>query len=1027
MLLSLIFLLLQNGIFIQEAKFSTLSFNGLYIKIDEKIEISIKNITIFDSNETKKTAINYKNIQSYLKSISHTTEWFQSITVENLTYKDINASFHFKEGKDSFFIANSNDINISSSIFLNENSIHLKINHFTDRTRDISIRGNLYFNAKEIAIYSKLNFNIANEAKLTLFSFADTKKLFYKIKSHTDLKKFQHIIQLANLPKAVNFWVYDAIDMSSISIESFYGFLKYDKMDEAIKNVHIKIDIKNLNYTYNLNLDAIHTKHTLLEFKEGILYIFPKEAYSYGNFLGKSWIKIDFTKKEELLTLHLLFNAMLNKDILKILEAYKIKLPFLQKSGIVNTDLTIEIGLRNIDIDAKGTFTTKKANFDYLGLNIDIFDAVIKVDNYDVSIKNMYAKYQDIAKVYVDLNYNAKHSKGKILFRVEDIALAGVTNVKIEDPLTAVYNITPNGDFIDIAESEWQYKGELIKIDDVRISLDLNKFLLTIPATFVTLPNITTAFVSGSVHLKTLLSNLKLDILTFHYDGVEFTQSNTPINIQYIDNKMIFSSDDTIHFSLTGSKYKINNLYAILEDKEVSLKHTEIEIGKYITTKIYAKYNIKTKKSHVSLSKFILKDPNSNKILYTKKKILIGITNSDNSIKLDSKEIGASFSAQDTGWCLKINSLNRIVNNSPFLKKFHISKGNFTLYKNKNDKYTRFKSNIVYPFKILVSNGIPVDNYSLKGKIYKEKVYVTLNDTLNIEVKDTIDVALNHSVVNIFEAIRMSQNIENTATQSKPLDISLTTKESYIYVDEHRKILYDALTLKFQNKVFLANLEYKGAQAGVKLKDKKFNLFGKNFNDKFMNELFSLSKFNSGSLDFAIEGSLNNYKGVLYINKTNIKEYKMLNNILAFVNTVPSLITFSVPGYSNKGLFIDNAYLKFSAQNNIFNLSDIYLHSKEIDILGKGSVDFNTDKMDITLNLKTDLGSSLSQVPVVGYLILDGDRLSTTLSIKGDISNPEIKSDIAKEVIVAPLNIIKRTLSLPFKLIKDAIDDNKSK
>ena len=1027
MLLFLIFLLLQNGIFIQEAKFSTLSFKGLYIKLDEKIEISVKNITIFDSNSTHNTPIKYDHIHNYLKSISHTTEWFQSITVENLRYKDINASFHFKEGKDSFFIAKSNDINISSSIFLNENSIHLKINNFQDKTRDISIRGNLYFNAKEIAIYSKLDLNIANEAKLTLFSLVDTKKLFYKIKSHTDLKSFQHIIQLANLPQAVKFWAYDAIDMSSISIESFYGFLEYDKIDEAIKNVHVKLDIKNLNYTYKLNLDAIHTKHTLLEFKEGILYIFPKEAYSYDNFLGKSWIKIDFTKEEELLTLHLLFNAMLDKNILKILEVYKIKLPFLQKSGIVNTNLTIKVGLRNIDIDAKGTFTTKEANFDYLGLNIDIFDAVIKLNNYDVSIKNMYAKYQDIAKAYVDVNYNAKYSKGKILFKVEDIALAGVTNVKMADPLTAVYNITPTGDFVDIAESEWQYKGELIKVDTARIPFDLNTLLLTIPATFVTLPNTATAFVSGSVHVKTLLSNLKLDILTFHYDGVEFTQSNTPINVQYIDKKMILSSDDTIHFSLTGSKYKINNLYAILEDKEVSLKHTEIEIGKYITTKIYAKYNIKTKKSHVSLSKFILKDPNTNKILYTKKKILIGITNSNNTIKLNSKEIGASFSAQDTGWRLKINSLNRIVNNSPFLQKFHISKGNFTLYKNKNDKYTRFRSNIVYPFKILVSNGIPVDNYSLNGKIYKEKVYVTLNDTVNIEVKDKIDVALNHSVVNIFEAIRMFQNIESTATQSKPLDISLTTKESYIYVDEQRKILYDSLTLHFQNRVLWANLEHKGAQAGLKLKDKKFNLFGKNFNDTFMNALFSLSKFNNGSLDFAIEGSLNKYKGVLYINKTNIKEYKMLNNILAFVNTVPSLITFSVPGYSNKGLFVDNAYLKFSAQNNVFNLSDIYLHSKEIDILGKGSANINTDEIDITLNLKTDLGSSLSQVPVVGYLILDGDTLSTTLSIKGNMSDPKIKSRIAKEVIVAPLNIIKRTLSLPFQLIKDVIDSNKSK
>ena len=1026
LLLFIIFIVLQNGIFFKEINFSTVSINQLYIKWDEKVKISIHDINISDSDQNDSLVIQPDTIQNYLRAISHTTEWFKSITVQNLTYKDFKASFHFKQGEDSFFIAHSKDINISSSIYLEENIVHLKLNHLYDKLRDITAKGSLYFDANETAIYSDINISIAKEADLTLFTKVGTEELFYKIKSHKALKSFKHIIELANLPKEVKYWAYDAIDASSISLDEFYGFVQFNNLNEALKNLHVKVDLKNLNYTYHPELDAIHTEHTELSFKNGILYIYPKEAYSYGHYLGKSWIKVDFTKKEELLTLKLLFDAMLDKNILNILKTYEIKLPFLQKSGDVATDLTIKVGLRTIDIDARGTFTTKKANFDYIGLNIDIFDAIIKLDNYDVSIKNMYAEYKDIVKANVDVTYNAKQAKGEIFFKVKDVNLSGVTNVKT-NPLNLSYKINPLGDSIEVAPSKWNFKKQIISVEKTILPFNLNNFMLSIPTVAVEIQNIGTLFLSGSLNVKNLYTDIDIDILKFSYDGVETTQSNTPLNLKYIDNKMILTSKEKIYFSVAGSPYVVNDFFASLEDEILSLKHIELEIGKYITTKIYAKYNLKTKKSHVSLSKFILKDPNTDKTLYSRKKILIGIHIIDDHIRINSKEINAEFISLSTGWRLKISSLASIVKNSILLQKFQISKGDFTLYKNTNDKYTRFKANIEYPYKILVSKNIPMDKYNIKGKIYKEKVYVTLNDSVNIVVKDKIDIDLNHSVINILEIVRLLKELETDSSSDKTLDITLKAKSSSIYVDDKRKILYDNINLQFKDKTLISQLKYKEGEMGFQLEDKNIHVYGKNFNDEFMNALFSLSKFNDGYLDFSVDGDVEKYSGVFYINDTNVKEYKMINNILAFVNTVPSLVTFTIPGYSNNGLLIDKAYLKFSSANNLFYLTDIYLNSKEINIVGKGIANLNNNTLDITLNLKTDLGSSVSKVPLVGYVLMDGDNISTNLSIKGDMAEPTIKSLVAKDIIVAPVNIIKRTLSLPYKLIKDALDTNLSK
>ena len=76
------------------------------------------------------------------------------------------------------------------------------------------------------------------------------------------------------------------------------------------------------------------------------------------------------------------------------------------------------------------------------------------------------------------------------------------------------------------------------------------------------------------------------------------------------------------------------------------------------------------------------------------------------------------------------------------------------------------------------------------------------------------------------------------------------------------------------------------------------------------------------------------------------------------------------------------------------------------------------------LNLRTDLGSSISKIPLVGHILLGEESVSTSLKITGSLENPDVSTQIAKDIAVAPFNIIKRTLMYPFGLFKD---DEKSK
>ena len=185
-----------------------------------------------------------------------------------------------------------------------------------------------------------------------------------------------------------------------------------------------------------------------------------------------------------------------------------------------------------------------------------------------------------------------------------------------------------------------------------------------------------------------------------------------------------------------------------------------------------------------------------------------------------------------------------------------------------------------------------------------------------------------------------------------------------------------------------------------------------------MDKLFALSKFKSGKLSFSMHGTTKDYKGLMHIKNTTILDYKILNNILAFVNTIPSLVTFSLPGYSKNGLEVKSAYINFNSKDDVFDISDISLDSKEMDIVGRGTASFAKNEIDIKLNLISDLGSSVAKIPVVGYILLGEDSISTSMKISGKLNDPSVKSLIAKDIAVAPLNIIKRTLLLPFHLFE---------
>ena len=1020
--LSIVFILLQNGIYIDDLSVPNLKIKKLYIKWNKNINVTVDEINIIKESSSKSKSINYKEINEYFKKIVLFNNWFEQIIVNKITFNEISASFKYIKNKNGFLNIYSKDFSLKSSLFFESKLFNIKIDEFHDHKRKISVNGNIIFDAYSLELTSSLNTTINNEIFLNILFNATRDKLFYKINSLKDIKSVTYAIDLFNLDSRVRYWIVDAINASTISLTSAYGWLDYKHINEAYKNIYASAILKKLNYTYDQKLDAIHTVDTAVEFKDGVLNIRPHDAYTYGFFLDKSWLKIDFTTKEELLTLYLMFKGIVNNDLLYLLNRYDIKLPILQNSGTVDTNLKLTVNLRTIDVEAHGDFFSKKANFRYLGLDIDVTDAYITLDNFNVGIKDMLSKYKTIATAKVNVEFDAKNKKGVIDFKVDDINFKelGISLKKQDKPLNVSYHISPIQDTIEIDNSVWNFYNQTIKVAKVNVPFDLDTLRAKIPATLTKIDKTTSAYISGTASFKPNNIDLNIGLLNFSYNNIKMAQSNAELTLSYANENIKIESADKILFNIENFNPVLSNISIDIKDKKVFFNNIDLALEDIANTKIKGFYNANTNKGSINLVNLDIQDKEIKKIIKNQNNLNILIDKNKRKTTLTFKDLDLSYIHNNKGWILKSNSIKKLAKHSDILNQYSINNGDFILSKNTNDKDIKFTANIDYPYKILIKNNKPVEKYNIVGKIENKtnNIYLNINNSVDVAIKKEIEIKADNIGININDILKYFNDQTTTSDSTKKKDIFLNLTNSHLWISKNRHVISDTIDLQYFNNITTAQLAHKEGKAGFKFDNNLFHLYGEGFNDDFMDNLFALSKFQGGKLSFSMNGTTSEYDGIFYIHNTVILDYKILNNILAFINTVPSLVTFSLPGYNKNGLAVRSAYADFHSKDNTIKFKNIYLDSKEMDIAGRGNLSFKRNEIDLILNLKSDLGSRVNKIPVVGYILLGDDTISTSLSITGKLDNPNIKSLIAKDIIVAPVNIIKRALYAPFNLFK---------
>lgn len=1022
--LLVIFISILNGVEINNLRLPSLIVEKLYIKWDQKLIIRAQKIeVILPKTEEKEQNYRKKVKDSFdiLKNIYQIADLLQDVDLKTVHINDTQLSFRYKRGEKSFLVVRTKDLHILTDIDVTKEQSIVHINKFENSDKTFHLHGTAVIDNKKEKLSSQLELTLLNDTNMTLLISMDTQKLFYKLQSRKAIGNLPSITKMAHLPSYLNRWIYDAIKMKDASLQQFYGFVEFAKPEDFMRHIYADAHLESLQYTFDTRLAPIITSSTHLIFSNGVLHIYPKDARFHVQELPKSYLDIDLNPNKYLLCLYLQDYLSLDRDVVNLLKTYKVDIPFMQTTSKIDTHLNLFIKLKNFNVDANGSFALEHGAFVYKNMNLNASNAFLTLKGSQVDIKNLTLVNKESFETNISGSLNPTKHEGRLEADITQFQIDAVSLSK-KQKVHLIYNVLPKEDKIFVSQSSLQYKDTLYDLASFTFNFDLNTLIAKLPKVEIGVENKFLGSLWGDINLNDFTAALNLNILKLQNKKVKLDQNMLALSLK-VNKNIEISSKEKSAWQVGENKISLGATKILYANNKVQIAKTDLTADTFSSTFVLD-YDLNKSLGEVVLQKVALQNEFLAKFFNKQENYALSVDNTKKDTAITFKKYNTTLLLKENNlWSLTCKDFSKIYKNVPLFKDYNITNGDITLASTNKEGEFLFDGSLQYPYKFLVKNNIPLDKYRFSGSYSDEKTDITINNELHVRLNNGIKIQANHLGFNIPAFVKF-KNEHIFAQTKEQASITAQAKESYLYFSSNRKMLADTLNVQYCDSELTAQLQHAKGKAGFNLnKYGIFYLHGSNFNDTFMEKLFATSRFSSGALSFTFNGAFEEFSGIIEIQNTILQEYKALNNVFAFVNTVPSLVTFSVPDYSQKGLHVENMYVGFTSKKGVYDLSDLSLASKEIKIYGKGKMNLNSDTLDMDLNLKTDLASKASQIPIVGYILFGKESISTSLKVQGSIYDPNVSTSVAKDMIIAPLNIIKRTLLFPIELFSPSKKD----
>ncbi len=1028
---SVLFVSLLNGIYIDRLILPGIQIDALYINWNEKLRLSASNIRIKKQKSAEQKPFDPKNLKKAIKVLTLYNNWFETVDVTSLTYNDLHLSFEYLADDKSHLHAVSPYIEIDSDFLFGPDATLITINYLNALEQNSSLSGNIVFDPSDIALYVQIEAMVAQSADLKVHAIINTKAVSVEIEGISPIKELGPIVDLFHLHKDVTPWIVDCSKGTYLNLHTLKVRYEYDHPEALLNSIYASFDYQGFVYTFQPGLEPIRTRYTDFVFEDGVLNIFPRYATYCGQETKSSWLDIDFNPEDEpVLTAYLQAPFVLNDDIVFLLNYFKIALPFKQLSGHTEADLTLKVPLLSVSVDARGRFNVNQGQFLYKGIDLNISDSAIIIHNSNVDVTQFNAAFEEKLKASAKgyLNFSTgktdlKFKAEKVFYSKDDITLELDKNAP---ELLIHYKLSSAEESLSFSPSAWNINNTLIKIDAFKAPFDFQTFSADIPSTEISIKGLLHSYVSGHLDLTNQHYQFDMDIDDLTYKTIRLDQDNLKVSLKQQAHTDLFT-DAQSHWLIDQTPLVVAPFHIMPDQSTFSILKGHFLLDDVIQSDMSGSYDLKEKKGLFDLQNFSFDNKKLGDLFAADDTIQINIEEDNNTTHFSIEKLNMYFKIRESGWHLDLYSLEQFSQNSPLLQEYNITKGAFSADSKTGSYPFIFKGHVDYPYSLLIEQERPGSRYTLTGSLNEEETVVQVNEEINVTINDSIHIASDNVGFNLSEIVRFLNEHQNDTDKRDTNDsiaLYIDATHTFLTLGSDRRILADNLSIQYKNNHLNAQLHHLQGDAEMELVNNQFQLHGKSFGEKFITHLFKSSQFKGGQFSFLGGGELSAFDGIIKLENTTIRNYILLNNLLAFINTIPALVTFSVPQYSQSGFKVNEAYAALSYHNKVLSIDAIKVDGKEMDIFGDGTLDYNTNTINMELSVKTQAGSNFGKIPLIGYILVgDNETAMTSFTLRGDLDNPEIKNKMAKDIVIAPFNILKRTLQLPFLFLFPNSDD----
>ncbi|MDD5211624.1 MAG: AsmA-like C-terminal domain-containing protein [Sulfuricurvum sp.] len=1023
-----IFVALLEGFTISHLKFGDIKFEQLYLKWDNRLTVKVALIDLNDLHRDNEP-LTLKPLSKITNTIRWMQQWVWTIDIQTIQYHDILTSIHYRKNLPGNVSITFKKEHLNGNFILSSTALKMSVLSKKDSSITLNSTLDLYLEAQKLNAFAQLT--LPNTPTLNFYARGDQTKITIDATADRPFTTINDIVDFFEIDPKTKPWITHYAKADKLSLHQCHGSFLYDNPQQLMQSLVIKASVDNVQYTFAPTIAPIIAPKVDLVFQKGILAIYPQQAHFYTLPTQKSYLYLDFNPKHILLNAHILTDkGQLNDSILNVLHYYNIIVPIRQNSGTCNVDLNLIIDLNNFNTTAKGKFIPDKSELQLENFIFQTVGGIVTLDTSKVSFGGFDATYKNSLHAKVDGSFDAHTGKGDVqVLPISCTPTGDATLIALStqlSPTKAIYHIDPKQDSIQLLPSQWKIFGEALNVEGFTIPYDFKNVSAIIKEVHYSVPNKVDGIFKGTIKADQLW--LQMILNKFNTDDLILQNKNYLLTLTSDKNSVNISSNETSHWKLNDQNFSLSALKINIADNKVIFNNITTKIDSIIEGSIYGEYQWKQNQGSILLSEMTPLNPSINGYVNLNKNQKFSFNTQDNHLTIHSQSLGVDFTTIHEGWKITVPDISLLSNNSPLLRQYKFTDGHADLlYYPEEQRYT-FNGIINYPYHLMIINDESLSSYAFNGSYQHGKASLKVNDRLQIEYSDTVKIKANNIGINAPELARWldipHESIESKeSSASKPIHLYATN--TYLYLMKNRKILADTLSASLEMDNLDAQMTHAKGSAKLRMKDGIYYVKGEHFNDIFMENLFAFSDFKGGDMSFELTGKVDDFQGIMRIENATLKEYKLLNNVLSFINTVPSLATFSLPNYNAKGLPLKEAYSHYSFRDHQLHIDNFTLNSPELKMVGDGKINFKEDSILGTLTLKSDLGSKLGRVPMVGYILLGNDgSISTTVNVKGKLSDPTVETAIAKEIITAPFNILKRTVTYPFLWM---LDDEKKK